>query len=66
MTILDFVCWPETMIENRNELARPKQNEILEKLNHPQTVDAGYLPFGDGQAAAKIVSAIEALQECGA
>ena len=54
------------MIENRNELARPKQDEILEKLNHPQTVDAGYLPFGDGQAAAKIVSAIEALPECGA
>lgn len=66
VTILDFICWPETMIENRNELARPKQDEILEKLNHPQTVDAGYLPFGDGQAAAKIVSAIEALPECGA
>lgn len=59
VTILDFVCWPETMIDNRNELSRPVAEEIVEKLAHTQTVDSAYLPFGDGHSADKIVKAIE-------
>ena len=59
VTILDFVCWPETMVDNRNELSRPLAGEIVEKLGHEQTVDKSYLPFGDGNAAKKIVEAIE-------
>ncbi len=59
VTILDFVCWPETMIAGRNELCSPERKDILEKLNHPQVVDESYQPFGDGHAAAKIVAALE-------
>lgn len=59
VTILNFVCWPETMIDNRNELSRPIAEEIVEKLGHEQIVDENYLPFGDGHSANKIVEAIE-------
>ena len=59
VTILNFVCWPETMIDNRNELSRPIAEEIVEKLNKEQIVDETYLPFGDGHAANKIVEAME-------
>ena len=59
VTILNFICWPETMIDNRNELSRPIAEEIVEKLGHEQTVDEGYLPFGDGHSAKKIVEAME-------
>ena len=59
VTILDFVCWPETMVNNRNELSRPVAEEILEKLGHGQTVDETYQPFGDGHSAEKIVRAME-------
>lgn len=59
VTILNFVCWPETMVDNRNELSRPVTEEIVEKLRHEQVVDENYLPFGDGHSAVKIVKAIE-------
>lgn len=59
VTILDFVCWPETMIDNRNELSHPNAEEIIEKLGHEQVVDVSYLPFGDGRSAVKIVEALE-------
>jgi UDP-N-acetylglucosamine 2-epimerase (non-hydrolysing)/UDP-GlcNAc3NAcA epimerase len=59
VTILDFVCWPETMIGNRNELSRPISTEIVEKLSHGQIIDENYLPFGDGHSAEKIVKALE-------
>lgn len=59
VTILDFVCWPETMVDNRNELSRPNAREILEKLSHEQKVDPAYQPFGDGHSADRIVEALE-------
>lgn len=59
VTVLDFVCWPETMVKNRNELSRPIASEILEKLNYEQEIDDNYQPFGDGHAAEKIVTALE-------
>ena len=59
VTILNFVCWPETMVDGRNELSRPVAEEIIEKLKHPQTVDESYQPFGDGHSAVKIVEAME-------
>lgn len=59
VTVLNFICWPETMIGNRNELSRPIASEILEKLKHEQEIDEDYQPFGDGHAASKIVNAIE-------
>lgn len=59
VTVLDFVCWPETMTSGRNELARPIREDILEKLAHEQSIDETYAPFGDGRSAEKIVEALE-------
>lgn len=59
VTILDFVCWPETMVDGRNELAKPDEKDILEKLSHEQKIDPAYQPFGDGHAADKIVKKME-------
>ena len=55
VTVLDFIVWPETMITNRNQLAKPEEKDIIEKLNAVQMVDASYQPFGDGHAGEKIV-----------
>lgn len=59
VTVLDFVVWPETMVNNRNQLAKPVADDIMEKLNTPQSVDKDYKPFGDGHSAARIVRALE-------
>ncbi len=59
VTLLDFVVWPETMVMNRNVLAKPKAEDILEKIAIQQEVSVGYHPFGDGHAAKKIVNAME-------
>lgn len=59
VTVFDFVAWPETMSNGRNQLARPDAVDILTKLATPQQVDPAYQPFGDGHAADKIVRALE-------
>ncbi len=59
VTLLNFICWPETMVDGRNELCRPIAEEIVKKLEYPQIVDEQYLPFGDGHSAIKIVDAME-------
>ena len=59
VTLLNFVCWPETMVDFRNELCHPIADEIIEKLSHEQVIDEKYQPFGDGHSAEKIVKAIE-------
>lgn len=61
--VLDFVAWPETMVGNRNQLAKPLATDILEKLSAVQTVDPEYLPFGDGHSAEKIVDAVLAMEK---
>ncbi len=59
VTILDFEVWPETMVENRNQLSRPDSKEIVEKLACEQNLDYDYKPFGNGMAAAAIVKELE-------
>lgn len=59
VTVFDFVAWPETMYGNRNQLARPNEEDILQKLNTPQVINSDYKPFGDGHSAVKIVKALE-------
>lgn len=59
VTILDFVAWPETMVGNRNELARPAAPDILKRLATPQFIDESYQPFGDGDAGSKVVVEME-------
>ncbi len=56
--ILDYVVWPETMVGNRNQLAKPNHSDILKKLSTKQIVDPKYKPFGDGHSAEKICSII--------
>ena len=56
--VLDYVVWPETMVGNRNQLAKADHNDILKKLSTEQTIDPSYQPFGDGHAADKICEII--------
>lgn len=64
-TVLDFEVWPETMVDNRNLLAKPEMASILEAMGKPQHVDPDYRPFGDGEAARRIVEAIGRSEERG-
>lgn len=59
VTVLDFVSWPETMVGKRNVLSKPKAEEILMKLTEDQVIDKNYKPFGEGNAANKIVMMLE-------
>ena len=61
VTVFDYVVWPETMINNRNQLAKPDKNDILEKLDKRQVIIDNNA-FGDGKAAAKIVNIIDMLK----
>lgn len=63
VTILNFICWPETMVCGRNELAKPNEFDILDKLSNEQIIDPKYQPFGDGHAAKLIVSALKDAME---
>ena len=56
--VLDYVVWPETMVGNRNQLAKAEHKDILEKLSAQQSIDPAYQPFGDGHAAEKICKII--------
>ena len=56
--VLDYVVWPETMVDNRNQLAKADHNDILNKLASQQTIRPEYQPFGDGHAAEKICKII--------
>ena len=52
--VLDYVVWPETMVDNRNQLAKADCEDILEKLSKEQKIDPSYQPFGNGHAAEEI------------
>lgn len=52
--VLDFAVWPETMVDNRNQLAKQDHKDILAKLSKEQLINSDYQPFGDGHAAEKI------------
>lgn len=56
--VLDYVVWPETMVDNRNQLAKADHQDILTKLAKQQVINPDYQPFGDGHAAEKICSII--------
>ena len=57
VTIYDYIVWPETMIDNRNQLAKPDKNDILDKLSKPQELKENHA-FGDGHSAQKILKCI--------
>ncbi len=56
VTVFDCVIWPETMVDGRNVLSGPSFNDIINKLELPQTILPAYKPFGDGHAGEKIVN----------
>jgi UDP-N-acetylglucosamine 2-epimerase (non-hydrolysing)/UDP-GlcNAc3NAcA epimerase len=58
VTIFDYIIWPETMIDNRNQLAKADKADILKKLNCNQIINDD-MPFGDGDSATKILQCID-------
>ena len=59
VTVFHYKVWPETLVDNRNQLASPRKEDILEKLSKEQKIDDGYQPFGNGHTAERIVSLIK-------
>ena len=59
VTVFDFVVWPETVVNNYNQLAKPDRDDILNKLSTEVHFDPDYRPFGDGHAGDKIVKEIK-------
>ena len=57
--IFDKIVWPETMVENRNQLCKPEKTAILDALSKGQKIAPDYQPFGDGHAAEKILAGID-------
>ncbi len=58
VTVFDYVGWPETMVNNCNQLAKPDKTDILQKLSANITFPSA-CPFGDGHSAEKIVEKIK-------
>lgn len=63
ITVFDHVVWPETMINNRNQLSRANCDEICSRLITEQKLNNEGQPFGDGHAATKIVSVINQFEK---
>ena len=59
ITIFDHIIWPETMVNNRNQLSSPQKDEIIEKINTKQKILDFELPFGAGDSGEKIVRLID-------
>lgn len=59
VTVLDFIVWPETMHDNRNELAKPNADDIVSKLSNEQIIEMNDYPFGDGNSAKMIANQID-------
>lgn len=58
VTILDFVVWPETMVNGCNKLSKPSKKEILSNLEKEVDFSECGEPFGNGKSAIKIVELI--------
>lgn len=58
ITVFSYVAWPETMKDNRNQLAKADKKDILEKLAKKQEIKKNNA-FGDGQSAVKIIKYID-------
>ena len=52
---MTLLAWPEIMVDGRCVLVFPERSEIERALDRAQTVNEDYLPFGDGNAAKRIV-----------
>lgn len=63
VTLFDYIVWPETMVGNQNQLAKPDKQDILNKLSAETFRNADYKPFGDGRSAERIVNVISGFIE---
>ncbi|EOS69069.1 UDP-N-acetylglucosamine 2-epimerase [Lachnospiraceae bacterium MD308] len=61
VTVFDYVVWPETMKDNRNQLAKHEKTDILAKLSKEQILKSDN-SFGDGFSYKKIVNKIMELK----
>lgn len=61
ITVFDHVVWPETMTGNRNQLSKPKKDEILTKLKAPMEIREDAQPFGDAHASKKIADLLKGI-----
>lgn len=64
-TVLPFEVWPETMVGNRNLLASPDADSIIQVMGEPQHIDPAYMPFGNGMARFGIVEELKQMLERG-
>lgn len=62
VTVFDWIGWPQTMVDNRNQLSKPLASDILKKLSKEQKIEPSYQPFGDGHSAEQIIKIMEAYQ----
>ena len=60
VTVFNYVAWPETMVDNRNQLATADKNDILNKLEKKQSINENHA-FGDGFSYKKIIDEIDKL-----
>ena len=58
ITVFDYVAWPETMVGNCNQLAKPQSRDILSKLCVQPVWNENYYPFGDGKSCEKMTNII--------
>ncbi|NBH82413.1 UDP-N-acetylglucosamine 2-epimerase (non-hydrolyzing) [bacterium C-53] len=61
--VFNYAVWPETMVNNRNQLAKADHNDILDKLSKSQMIDPLYQPFGNGHTAEEICRIMEDYNE---
>lgn len=62
VTVFDYVAWPETMVSNCNQLAKPVCADILDKFRNVPTFDDSYKPFGDGHACERICDVLRTIE----
>lgn len=58
VNVIDLVAWPELMINNYNQLAKPEKYDILKKLQAKVEFDDSYRPFGDGHSGERIAERV--------
>lgn len=59
VTIFDCVMWPETMINDCNQISQPNSSEIINKLNKEISFHNTGDPFGNGHSANNICQIID-------
>lgn len=64
VTVLDFIVWPETMVNFCNQLVKPNKLDILRKLSVQAVFENNYQPFGNGHSAERIVKKIKYFFNC--